>query len=144
MKLAWKNSWNHIKKAYFWRFLAIWNPCPCGPVCCLWPALRGGDCWATSSSMVSVLQITFWRIPVFFQLHASIQIRVTMCNDFGGSGTICMDDQSHIWMMPKFKYFCSLKYKFILKQNPIRIKTWFDASTAFIYVLFPLLKQEYF
>ena len=27
--------------------------------------LRGGDCWAASPSMVSVLQITFWRIPVF-------------------------------------------------------------------------------
>ena len=27
--------------------------------------LREGDCWAASPSMVSVLQITFWRIPVF-------------------------------------------------------------------------------
>ena len=24
-KLAWKNSWNHIKLTYFWRVVAIWN-----------------------------------------------------------------------------------------------------------------------
>ena len=25
LKIAWKNSWNHIKWTYFWRILAIWN-----------------------------------------------------------------------------------------------------------------------
>ena len=27
LKVAWKNSWNHIKRSYFWRVLAIWNHC---------------------------------------------------------------------------------------------------------------------
>ena len=26
LKLAYKNSWNHIKISYFWRVWAIWNP----------------------------------------------------------------------------------------------------------------------
>ena len=27
LKLVWKNSWIHLKWAYFWRVLAIWNYC---------------------------------------------------------------------------------------------------------------------
>ena len=27
LKFAYKNSWNHIKRSYFWRVLAIWNHC---------------------------------------------------------------------------------------------------------------------
>ena len=27
LKLMWKNSWNHIRWTYFWRFLVIWNLC---------------------------------------------------------------------------------------------------------------------
>ena len=42
------------------------------------------------------------------------------------------------------EYFCFLKNKFILKQYPIRIKTWFDTSTASIYVLFPLDRNTFY
>ena len=43
----------------------------------------------------------------------------------------------------KIEYFCYLRNKFISKQYPIRIKTWFDTSTASIYVLFPLDRNTF-
>ena len=27
LKIAWQNSWNHIKWSYYWQVLAIWNYC---------------------------------------------------------------------------------------------------------------------
>ena len=46
LKLAWKNSWNHIKWTYFWRVFSPLKPlCSSLPSWCYQLASTGGKCW---------------------------------------------------------------------------------------------------